>query len=328
MNKQSFLLLLAVTSNIAAGCGSSNVGATGPTPQQACADLATALCAQLSSCAIDAVPIRFGDDATCKAREAASCANSLAAASTGATPASVEGCAQTLPTVSCPDLVNNTLPAACQAQVGKVAVDGACAFNAQCGTQFCAVDRNTNCGVCATQPKAGDSCVNLGSCGPGLKCVNGNTTCAAAGTTAGEACDKDNPCGAGFSCVGSKTATMTMGMCETAVATAVAACDPKRQTSAGCDQNAGLTCDPTSKTCVALQLADFGATCDNAVTVCKAGATCVIPTGANAGTCIAAPADSQPCDTASGPSCLNLSRCIASGTGTVGVCMLPVDSCK
>src|SRR5450432_4257804 len=132
----------------------------------------------------------------------------------------------------------------------------------------------------------------------------------AALTSAAEACDKDNPCGAGFSCVGSKAATMTMGMCQTAVATSGAACDPKRQTSAGCDQNAGLTCDPTSKTCAALQLADAGAACDNTVTVCKAGATCVISTGANAGTCVAAPADGQPCDTGSGPNCLGLSRCI------------------
>ena len=327
MNRPSFLLLLAFLSSAATSC-SSNSGTTGPTPQQACADLAAALCTQLASCASDAVPIRFGDDASCKAREAASCANSLAAVSTGATPASVEGCAQAFPTVSCPDLINNTLPTVCQAQVGKVAVGGACAFNAQCGTQFCAVGRNTNCGVCTAQPKAGDSCVDLSSCGPGLKCVNGNTTCAAAGTTAGEACDKDNPCGAGFSCVGSKAATMTMGVCQAAVATLGAACDPKRQTSAGCDQNAGLACNPTSKTCAALQLAGVGAACDNAVTVCQAGASCVTATGAMAGTCIAAPADGQPCDTANGPSCLNLSRCIASATGTAGVCMLPADTCK
>lgn len=326
MNRPSFLLLLALVANAAAGCASA--GPTGPTPQQACADLAAALCTQLATCASDAVPIRFGDEVTCKAREAASCANSLTAASTGATPNSVEGCAHAFPTVSCPDLINNTLPAACQAQVGKVPVGGACAFNAQCGTQFCAVVRNTNCGVCAAQPNAGESCVDLSSCGPGLKCVNGNTICAAAGTTAGAACDKDNPCGAGFSCVGSKAAAMTMGTCQTAADTLGAACDPKRQTSAGCDQNAGLACDPTSKTCAALQLADVGAACDNAVTVCTAGASCVIPTGANAGTCVAPPADGQPCDTASGPNCLNLSRCIASGTGTSGVCMLPVDSCK
>ncbi len=312
------------------GC-SSSAFTTNPSADDACTQVAAARCARSAACDLDSIRVRFGDVATCQAEQKAECLNSLSATSTAANPSAMIACANALPSVACSDYNENFLPATCQAPVGKLAAGAVCAFNGQCRSQFCGIGKNANCGVCQTLPSVNDSCAQLANCGPGLECVNKGMVCVSEVTKTGDMCDADIPCAAGFSCVGAKaesaTVAATEGTCQPSVGTAGAACDPKRKTSAGCDATRGLACDPTSMVCIAIQIADAGAPCDNNLTLCSSAATCVIPAGTTAGTCVAAAADGAPCDTVSGPNCLILSRCVVTGAGSAGTCVLPIDSC-
>ncbi|HWZ87485.1 MAG TPA: hypothetical protein VNW92_01510 [Polyangiaceae bacterium] len=310
-------------------CGSSSDAP--PSADSACTQIAAARCARVAACNVNGIQVRYGDMTTCEAAQKAVCLSSLSAASTGATPASTSACASALPGVACADYNDNLLPTACQPQVGKLNAGAACAFNAQCQSQFCGIGKNASCGVCQTQPKVNDSCALLSSCGTGLACVNKGTVCANEGAKTGAMCNADTPCGDGFSCVGAKAATASaaaiLGTCQPAVEMAGAACDPKRKTGAGCDPTQGLVCDPTSMTCVAIVVANPGEACDGSLTVCSSAATCQTAAGANAGTCVAAAANGAPCDTVVGPDCLTLSRCIVSGMGTSGTCETSSDAC-
>lgn len=312
------------------GCGSSS--SSGLSADAACSKLADARCERVGTCNVDGIQVRYGDLASCQGAQKAACMNSLAASSTGATPTTASACADALPAVDCSDYNNNLLPAACQPAVGKLPAGAACAFSAQCGTQFCGIDKTASCGVCQPQPQVNDSCEHLTSCGAGLTCVAKGTLCVREDPKAGDACDADTPCGSGFSCVRSKAMTTTaaavQGVCQPAMETAGATCDAKKKTSAGCDPAKGLTCDPTSMLCVAAVVASAGQACDDDLTFCSSAATCVIPTGATMGTCVAAAADGAACDTANGPSCLTLSRCIVTGAGTSGTCQLASDQCS
>jgi hypothetical protein len=325
-------LACAVVSLIAAPSGcSSQAFSTGPSADSACDQRAAALCERIGTCSADAVQVRYGDAATCQAEQKAACLNVLAASSTAATPTTTIACAAALPAVACADYNDNFLPTECQAQVGKLAMGAVCAFNAQCRSQFCGIGKYSNCGVCQDQPKVNDSCTNLTNCGPGLECVHKGTVCVSEASKAGDQCDLDVPCGSGFSCVGAKAATTAAvaveGSCQPAVQTSGATCDPKRKTGPGCDVNKGLVCDPTSMTCIPIIVASVGQPCDANLTVCSSAATCVIATGTGAGTCVAPAPDGAPCDTANGPSCRTLSRCIVTGAGTSGTCELPIDNC-
>jgi hypothetical protein len=308
------------------GCGSDAPATAAMTADLACQDVASARCARLDACGTNTVHLRFGDSATCVSRQKMSCLEGLSATSTGATPDTVEACAKALPSVTCNDLFNNTVSSTCQAQIGKLGTGEACVFNGQCRSQFCATAKNALCGECMAQPEGGDSCASLTSCGPGLKCVNQGTVCASEVTQTGDACDRDDPCGSGFSCVGARPAAMMQGTCQPAVTLAGASCDPLHQTGSGCDPNLGLVCDVASSVCVAVTVVDAGRACDATAIVCSASGTCVIPTGASLGTCVAAAADGAVCDTSLGPDCMNLSRCVVMGTSTVGTCTLPSDA--
>jgi hypothetical protein len=298
----------------------SSCGTTTPSASKACADMASVRCNKVDSCGANAIAVRFGDLATCQAREIESCTNALAAPGTSATPTSTESCADAYASVSCTDYLNNTLPPVCQPMPGGLAPGQPCAFPSQCQSRFCGIDKNAACGVCAPLPALGGSCAHLTSCGPGLKCVDGGVTCAEETTSTGDPCDKDDPCGAGFSCDGAKASTGVAGTCQPAVTSPGAPCDPKRQTAPGCDANLALACDPISLTCVAVTLAAPGAPCDNSLIVCGSGASCSIPAGATSGTCLSALADGVACDPTSDTACLNPARCVVSGAAATGVC--------
>ena len=76
------------------GCSPANVGGgdAGPSPDTACGDSAFARCSHLQSCSPTYIQLRYGDVATCEANTKASCLASLAAPSSGSTPASSEAC--------------------------------------------------------------------------------------------------------------------------------------------------------------------------------------------------------------------------------------------
>ena len=100
---------------------STSSGASGGSADQACTDLANAVCQKLNDCTAVFVTNTYGDEATCAMRFKTSCDQTLAANGTGLTPALREDCAKAVPGASCEDLVDNGFPSACAAVAGQLA---------------------------------------------------------------------------------------------------------------------------------------------------------------------------------------------------------------
>jgi phospholipase C len=319
MGWQSWLVAAAVGVGCGSGSTSSTLSADG-----SCADVAHARCARLLECSPTVTQIRYGDEATCEAREQQSCAHALAAPGNGNNPMHTEACAQAIPGWACTDFLNGTsTPAACAQATGSVASGQPCAFPGQCQSGFCAIAPGDACGTCAAAPHAGTPCARLTSCGSGLVCTSDTRTCEALATSVGAPCGRGAPCGAGLSCVGASASAG--GTCQSAAAQAGASCDPTLKTGAGCDRDAGLACNSQSLTCAPATVAAAGQACGDVgdqTAFCAAGATCAGAGAGHPGTCTAEAADGAACDP-EGPTCQPLARCVAgSDAGGGGTCRM------
>jgi hypothetical protein len=149
------LVATIVVAAWAASCGSTS----GPSIQQACADLAAARCNQRSMCtmlsgspAVGASLGRvYGDMATCVQRETMACQNGLSAPQTGNSSTKVEACVKDFPTYTCTDFFDNNPPADCAA-TGARANGATCTFGGQCTSGYCQGAKTSVCGVCADTP--------------------------------------------------------------------------------------------------------------------------------------------------------------------------------
>ena len=288
------------------------------TADQGCETQSNDRCMKLQMCSPVDLEKRFGDLATCEAREKLGCLAGLAAPDTGNSAEQVTECGEAVLAEACIDFLQKSAPNACLKQMGTST--GGCAFPAQCPTAFCAIDDTELCGTCAAQPSAGTSCATNG-CGQGLICVASTQMCEVA-RDANQACDKTQPCANGLNCVGA-TATAS-GTCKPQVESVGGTCDPTHKTTVDCDDDAGLTCNTTTLKCVTQPIAQVGQACgpNNGVrTACASASSCVIQTGQTIGTCVATAADGGACDTDVGPNCFFPAKCVV-GTGTAGTCQL------
>jgi hypothetical protein len=329
------IVVVVASCAVAAGCGGSTAGiapngdagpdANAVTEAQACADNAHQRCTRLQTCSATDVQIRYGSESACETGETASCLSTFTAPSNGKTAAHVEACAQAYPGWSCTDYLNDeNIPPDCQQQTGPFANGTACVVSGQCQTGFCALAPGAACGTCTALPAAGDSCAALTTCGAGLTCTSDTMTCVVLAAQ-GAACGKGAPCGAGLSCVGADAATSTKGTCQSAVETSGAACDPTLKTGPGCDRNAGLVCNGTSKTCQAVVVAAAGQPCgdvSNQTAYCSTEGACKGASGSTPGVCTAAAAEGAACDTGSGTDCITPGRCVGANgdAGITGTC--------
>lgn len=309
MNK-SALFFAAPIALVVLACTSSNTGSA--SPDSACSTLAAAICKRLGSCTQFALSISYADEANCEAREKINCLNSLNATGTGNTADTAQSCAAAAPSASCNDLFSNhQIPDACKTPAGTLADGTACSDDAQCKGKRCRIPAGQTCGACSTPAAGGAACAVTGDCDYGLVCAN--MVCVAPGG-GGASCDAGHPCGGGFAC--------KAGTCS-AVLAAGATCDATAQ---NCDFLAGLYCDPNTKVCAQVTTAAAGAACGlsaSGYALCGARGFCRKAAGAQTGTCVAAAADGQPCDTTNGP------LCTAPATCSGGVCKLPDSTaCK
>jgi hypothetical protein len=271
----------------------------------------------------------YGDVTTCMTREALACKNGLAATDTGNSPALVEKCVGDFKTYSCPDFFDNNPPGDCVATGGR-ANGISCTFNGQCTGGFCQGTKNSVCGICADPPQPGADC-SISTCWHNQNCLASSMTCAAVVSMNG-ACGSTMPCDNALSCVGS-TATTT-GTCQPAGTTVGAPCGG---TMPGCDGSLGLYCAGASgsKTCAAMTFVGDGQACGlmtNGTRVgCSAG-DCYTAGGLAAasemGNCKAHVDAPNACDSVLGPGCLAPARCVITGTGSAGTCVVPTaDMC-
>lgn len=294
-----------------AACGGSSVADqpdAGLSAADACMQTAVDRCTKLMACSGADLDRRYGDLATCEAREQLTCIAALDAAGTGATPDTTLACGQAIAAEACTDYFVKAPPAACTTQHGTGT--GTCTFPAQCASGFCAIADDSWCGTCAPQPAVGDSCATTG-CGQTLVCVASTMLCQAP-VASGGACSKSLPCADGYSCVGA-TDTAS-GVCTAEVATSGAACDNTLKTGPTCNADAGLTCDAKNKICVTQPVAAVGAACggmNGIATRCDKGAVC----DATTNLCVAPAADGAACDDST--PCFTPAKCVN------GTCQLP-----
>ncbi len=344
-------LVVACTSS-GSGPTTTNVSAA-----QACADNAHERCTRLQTCSPTDTVLRYGSESACETRETDSCTMSLSEPLNGNTPTAVEACAGAYAGWACADYLDNTrIPPACKQQLGPIIPGGSCAIDGQCQSGFCAILPGASCGTCAAVPKVGASCALLLGCGPGLACTTDTAKCVAFGVR-GSPCGKGAVCGVALTCVGANLATGVQGTCQPAGENAGQACDPTGKTGAGCDRNAGLTCNAgmpvldggpddgfeagsgdgfeagveggvaeagvPARTCQPVVVAAARQPCGNDVggqpVYCEEEGACIGATGSTPGTCVAAAADGAACDLAGGPGCIVPARCIGNG-GTAGTC--------
>jgi len=305
-------------------CGSSveTEGASGITREQACDDVAKAICDEYEKCVPLLIDVGYGEVAKCYERSKAACASTFDAPGTTMTPAKASTCATGLRTLSCEALSTST-PAACVPDPGALADGAACAEDGQCKSTWCAKNDDANCGKCAALTTVGGACVDVGlkadgspqkKCSRGLGCTADK--CAKPSETGG-ACSDTQPCALGLACFGAKCV---------AAGKAGSKCDPAGKTDPPCDIMQGAYCNPTTKVCQTFVQAKAGETCGVVGTeykICVAGAKCVTAPGTTSGTCIAPAIDGAACDAKKGPDCLAPAKCIT------GVCKLPDPSvCK
>lgn len=313
------------------GCSSSDGGgAAAITADDACTQLAAALCDKIQSCAPSYLQLGYGDATTCKARALIECKAGLAAPSTAATPGDTAACATAAKGASCGALLDNDTPAACLPKNGGLDDGKPCADDAQCKSGFCGLDNDKEiCGLCAAKPAEGAKC-NRGKCPSGLKCAR-NDTCAKV-VAEGGACDDTKPCAAGSSCF--------KGKCTKDQATEGAACDDKLTNAPGCDSLQGFVC--VTNKCMKVVIASEGKECgfdyDTATmavkgfTICDKGGWCkgidlTAKPPVFKGTCQAAAKDGEACLADAtfnkGPGCLEPAECVG------GKCQVPdAATCK
>jgi hypothetical protein len=283
----------------------------------ACTAFVKATCMKRDACTANiGTSMIYGGRAECEQHEMPKCLATLTARGTSKTPALLSACTASLAQQSCVDYLDNVLTAACTPKAGSLANGAPCLSSWQCATTFCSLPHGDVCGACAPRPTVGSSCATT-VCGSGLQCHSSTMTCEKT-VGAGATCDKNNPCAAGFACVGN--AAGAQGTCKAEGTTVGTACDPKSVTVPGCDKDAGLYCDATTKQCKTIATAKAGQPCgtvNGAEVMCVDGGLCVGATALQPGTCKAPAADGAACDAVNGPPCINPAKCVG------GVCKQP-----
>jgi hypothetical protein len=292
-----------------AACGGSTSSVSSVSAQQACTDVAAAVCTAVNGCSSFLVQLQYGDVGTCQTRFQATCVTALAANGTGMTASTMDACAKAVAGESCADIVSNNPPSACHAVMGQLANGTACGDPSQCQSAYCNRGTDGTCGACGMRVSGG-ACHRDEDCDYGQLCVTA-TGATPAGTEQG-ACVA--PGGSGATCDGphpcNKTLACKNGTCA-APDEAGAACIPGNQANpfGSCDVLKGLLCYQLK--CVALGVAAAGQPCgtiNNGYTACAAAGTC------NGGTCTAAAND--------GASCGAMNRCQPPAQCSGGVCKL------
>jgi hypothetical protein len=264
-----------------------------PSPDEACADQATARCALLDRCTHHG-SFAYGGYGACVTRLRARCNGEVAAPGGAAGVVSVEVCAHALATVGCDAFRSGDPAPECRAPAGGLGEGAGCAFDSQCATAWCRIPAGAGCGRCVPPTTDGDGCAD-GACSRGLGC-GADAVCRTFASD-GAPCDATRPCAPGLACVGS-SATL-LGACGR-FAAAGEPCDPASIAAADCDAALGLFCD--GGICRAVSGALSGAPCGRGIE-CPAGDSCF-------DTCLPDGTDGASCDPDHGPGCRAPASCV------------------
>jgi hypothetical protein len=307
-----------IVGTIAAGavaigaCGGSTSGVGSVSAQQACTDVAAAVCTAVNTCSPILMQLEYGDVSTCEKRFTTTCTSSLSANGTGMTPADMEACAKAVAGEGCADIVSNNPPSACHAVVGQLANGTACSDPSQCQSQYCNRGTDGTCGACAARG-SGAACHRDEDCEYGQLCLTPTGAAATSVTpgaciepgASGATCDPAHPC--------NKTLACKNGTCTTPdEAGATCVVGDTANPFGSCDVLKGALCQPLTRVCVAIGVASAGQPCgaiNGGYTACSANGAC------NSGTCEAAGMDGASCNGTT-------MKCLPPAACSGGVCKL------
>jgi hypothetical protein len=280
------------------GANPTDTGGSTQTAAEACAAYANANVVALNRCSPLVVQLLYGSLAVAQQRFRLLCRYAeLPGSNFPRRP--VEPCLAALRSLSCDDLFESGVPAACQAP-GDYSLGTRCIGDDQCQSGFCDLSTPEGaCGRCARPPGVGQPCSNGGVCASGLLCA-ASGTCAAPANLGG-ACGEAQPCRESLAC--------PQGTCTRKGAPG-APCNVQED----CDLVNGVACNPSTRICIPLRVSmSCGFAPDGALVLCPAAGFCQ----ALLGTCVPAAADGAACDDDAGPNCTQPATC------TSGVCRLP-----
>jgi hypothetical protein len=294
------------------GNGSDAPAETAPvTTEEACGQVAQALCDALNTCAPVFVEEQYGDESTCVSRATLSCMTDQSTSGITRTADDLVACAKAATGISCADALAGNLPMACDLTPGTVTNGTACGSNLQCQSTYC--NNAGTCGVCGPRLDAGGACTSTDGCAMGLVCAG--TTCVKPGGL-GDACDLPaQPCSTNLYCSSAKAP----GTCMARLG-AGASC---ANNGDACDYSMGAICNTLANpnVCVTINIAKPGDACGlGSKTLCVGGvAPCSNILGK--GVC-ANPADD-------GAACGGNALCIPPATCVNKLCVLPsVPNCQ
>lgn len=286
--------------------GEAGQGGGGATAGEACDQYAKAYCSRYEACAPALMTMIYGSADMCIKRLKPVCIEALGLQGTTKTPEFASQCAAALSNYACSSLVVREYPDECKPQPGPRQEGESCGEEGQCATRYCKYEAAQGCGVCRNRASAGGICQVDSDCNAGLACTK-DGKCVPYGAIEAACNAGDMPCAPGLSCMGAAgTAT---GKCQKA-RSGGEECEIAATTKPGCDLLQGLYCTLTG-ICKKAQFAGTGEAC-GAITggyaLCSASGKCS-PAGA-VGTCLAAAADGDACDSEAGPYCMPLAQCI------------------
>lgn len=247
-------------------------GTSGTSAAKACADNANQYCTQLQTCSPFLISIEYGDEITCESAVTPGCLDQLMANKTGWTGDRLESCVQARAKLSCFDfLYAKPYPNVCR-PTGGIG-NGACRYDAQCGTGYCRITSGS-CGTCVARGATGAPCTTSNDCDGNLMCAMGMCT---APSGVGGPCSAATPCNQGLACLS--------GQCVTPGGVD-AGCGDAGGT---CDYNLGATC--MGAACAPVAVDTAGGSCSGPpVDQCPGSGAC------QQGFCSAPIADMGGCD--------------------------------
>jgi hypothetical protein len=238
----------------------------------------------------------------------------------------VEACAAAREAQSCEDFARR-VPVECLARPGTLPEETACLAGSQCSSGYCDLNAPTPCGRCRPRTAAGELCSDKAdSCPAGHECrfpEAGPPSLRCLPVAAeGQAClGPRRSCATGLDCMDF--------ICRPSQILAGAPCDPERAGAPGCRRDLGLWCDPTTKACAKIPLANRGERCgvvSGRIVACASGSACTIYGDAGDGTCTVIGgegADCAPKNNTAALMCEPSALCVFREPGRAGTCVVP-----
>jgi hypothetical protein len=252
-------------------------------------------CAHAAECSPTIQAMNFGNVAECVRQSTLNFSWLVSLPGSGFSAEQVHECADALAALSCGDYLSPVanLVGACS-PAGTRSVGQGCTDSSQCASGFCPAS-GFACSKCAPVPSEGAPCAGDSDCAAGMACSTAGACTQVA--LAGEACGA-RPCDSYHVC---------SGTCQALPETVGAVCGSNVGVP-DCDESAGVTCDSaTSGTCVPIVVLDAGQSCGLSTTAWR---TCSTSGACISGTCHAASAASQACDSTLGPYCEWPNQCV------------------